>query len=210
MAPRALILTTLIAGLGAGPFPAGETEEAKVLRAAAEVMQRSVEPGSDSIPAEVLAGAACVGVFPASSRAGLAHDDKRRKGALSCRAEDGSMGPPAFFTVTEPRALRRAASDADLVLVIPSREALRPFLEGRFKAGGDKEARTAARAPRGPASVPDAPILSWRHREGDFEEASLESSVIEPDAEANRRFYGKPASPREILIERSVPVPPSS
>jgi lipid-binding SYLF domain-containing protein len=52
-----------------------------------------------------------------------------------------------------------------------------------------------------------AQILSWSRSRGIFLGASLEGTVVKANDKAAGRFYGKPVTASQILVDHSVPVP---
>jgi lipid-binding SYLF domain-containing protein len=54
-----------------------------------------------------------------------------------------------------------------------------------------------------------ADVISFARAKGVYAGISLEGAVIAPDGKANEAFYGKPASPVDILVRRNVESPSS-
>jgi len=204
------LVLTVIASLIAVPAFAGQTE-VKKLQAAEAVVKMSATAPDKGIPKELLERAECVGVFPDVKKGAFIVGGEGGRGVFTCRQSDGTMGAPAFFTMGGPSVgWQFGGEEADLVLLIMNPEGVKHLLQDHFTLGG--EASVAA-GPVGRTAQADtdlqfhAQILSWSRSRGIFLGASLEGTVIKPNNDATKAFYGKPLTAREILVDHKVSVP---
>lgn len=204
-------LALLVAGAIATPLAAGETREARQLRAAEEVIERAVTAPDKGIPTELLQRAECVGVFPEVRKGAFVVGAEFGRGLFTCRREDGTMGPPAFFTIGGASVGWQAGGkEADLILLIMNKDGVKHLLQDKFTLGGEVAA-TAGPVGRTAEAATDAQlqaqIISWSRSRGVFLGASLEGSVVSQNKEAIERVYGKPLTARDLLVDQAARVP---
>jgi len=82
------------------------------------------------------------------------------------------------------------------------------LLSSSFKLGGDMSV-AAGPVGAGAGSNITADVISFARAKGVYAGISLEGAVIAPDNKANDAFYGRPASPVDILVRRNVESPAS-
>lgn len=204
-------LTILAAGLIALPAIAAGKSEVSKMNEAESVFKASVSAPDRGIPKELIGRAECIGVFPGVKKAAFVVGGEWGRGVVTCRQKDGSMGAPALFTIGGGSVGWQAGGEeADLVLLIMNDDGVKHLLEDHFTLGGEAAA-VAGPVGRTAEAATDAQmhaqILSWSRSRGLFAGLSLAGTVIKPDAKAMERFYGKPVSAREALVEQSVSVP---
>jgi lipid-binding SYLF domain-containing protein len=92
-------------------------------------------------------------------------------------------------------------------------DGVKHLLQDKFTLGGEAAA-VAGPVGRTAQAATDlqlhAEILSWSRSRGAFLGASLDGSVIKPDAERTTQFYGRPITAHEILVDHAVSVPKSA
>lgn len=215
MRPRDLILSCAIAALLAGPA-AGDAESrpAKLLPAAEQALQLSVNAPDKGIPRELLERAECVGVFPDVKKGAFVVGGEFGRGLFTCRRADGSMGAPALFTIGGGSVgWQFGGAEADLILLIMNTDGVKHLLQDHFTLGGEASA-VAGPVGRTTQAATDAQlhaqILSWSRSRGVFLGAALKGTVVKQDKEGTEALYGKPVPAREILVEQRVSVPPDA
>lgn len=207
-----LITSIIIAGLVTIPALADEDKDTvKKLNDAEKVIQTAVTAPDKGIPKDLLQKAECVGVFPEVKKGAFVVGAEFGKGVFTCRREDGTMGAPAFFTVAAGSVgYQVGAQETDLVLLIMNKNGVKYLLEDKFTLGGEAAA-AAGPVGRSAEAATDAQlhamILTWSRSRGLFAGASLEGSVIKPDKSRMEKFYSRPISAREVLVDTKVSVP---
>jgi len=205
------ILSILVAGLIAAPAIASEPQEVKKLAEAEEVLKMSVGAPDGGIPQELLGRAECIGVFPGLKKGAFVVGGEFGRGVFTCRQKDGTMGSPAFFNMGGGSVgWQFGGQEADVVLLIMNENGVKHLLKDRFTLGGEAAA-AAGPVGRTAQAATDAQlhaqILSWSRSRGAFLGASVEGTVVKPDKKAIERFYGRPLSAKEILVDHRAPVP---
>src|SRR5882762_6822168 len=77
----------------------GTQDEIKKLQAAEQALRMSVAAPDKGIPKDLLQKAECIGVFPDVKKAAFVIGGEGGRGVFTCRAKDGKMSAPAFFTI---------------------------------------------------------------------------------------------------------------
>jgi lipid-binding SYLF domain-containing protein len=206
--------TLAVAALVAVPAlaRAPETQDARTLRDAEEVVTAAVTAPDQAIPRDLLEKAECVGVFPGITKGAFIVGGEFGRGVLTCREPDGKkMGPPAFFSMGGASlGWQFGGKSADVVLLVMNEDGVKRLLQDRFTLGVEAAAaigpvgRTAEAATDAQLH---AEVLSWSRSRGVFAGFSLEGAVIQPSDDANEAFYGRPVTAREILVAHEVHEP---
>jgi SH3 domain-containing YSC84-like protein 1 len=111
---------------------------------------------------------------------------------------------PAFYNVTQASIGFQAGADVSEVLVlVMSEKGLDALLKPSLRLG--VEASVAAGSASG-GSTANSPsdMVTLARSKGAYAGLSFEGTVIRPDVDANRAFYGTPASAEDILVRGKV------
>jgi SH3 domain-containing YSC84-like protein 1 len=114
---------------------------------------------------------------------------------------------PAFYKLsTGSVGFQAGAQSSEMVILVMSDKALNSLLSNSFKLGGDV---SVAAGPIGAgAGTPiNSDMVSFVRSKGLYGGLNLDGTVISIDEEGNRNFYGRPASPVDILVKGSVTNP---
>ena len=171
----------------------------------------------DSIPQELLDKADCVVVFPSVLKAAFIVGGSYGRGAMSCRQGQDFRGPwgaPSMMALEGGSfGFQIGGQATDFVLLVMNESGARGILASKVKLGADA---SVAAGPVGRDASADtdatlrAEILSYSRARGLFAGVSLEGSTIRPDNGDNRRVYGEKVSARDIVLSKTVAVPPAA
>src|ERR1700704_827666 len=171
----------------------------------------------DSIPQDLLDKADCIVVFPSVLKAAFIVGGSYGRGAMSCRQGEnfrGSWGAPTMMALEGGSfGFQIGGQATDFVLLVMNESGARGILASKVKLGGDA---SVAAGPVGRDASADtdatlrSEILSYSRARGLFAGVSLEGSTIRPDNGDNRRVYGRKIPAREIVLSRTVAVPPAA
>ncbi|MCE9657658.1 MAG: lipid-binding SYLF domain-containing protein [Burkholderiales bacterium] len=149
-----------------------------------------------------LAKAKAVLIFPQILKAGFVLGGSGGSGVLMVRdAKTGGWVGPAFYTMgSASLGFQAGASAAEVVMIINSQKALDSLYSNKVKIGGD------ASAAIGPKGVGTGAALStdfvvYSTVKGAFAGMSVDGSVLDVRQTLNKGYYGKPATPVEILVK---------
>ena len=123
----------------------------------------------------------------------------------------GKWSHPAFYTMGSASfGLQIGAQTSELILMVMTRKGVLPFQNASFKLGVEA---SGAIGPKGASIEGSTPYnlsvdyLSFARTKGAFLGLSIEGAVIGVRNESNWKYYGKPVSPRDIIIKDRVDNP---
>ncbi len=154
--------------------------------------------------------ASCVAVIPSVKKAAFIVGGEYGKGVVSCR--DGrDWSAPSFLMLQKGSiGFQIGGETVDLVLLVMNEHGMKRLLEDKVALGGEA---SIAGGPvgRDVRAMTDAQlkaeILSYSRAQGLFAGVNLTGGVLMPDKDDNRDLYGRPISPRDILVAKTVTAP---
>jgi lipid-binding SYLF domain-containing protein len=193
-----------------------QNKESNRVENAGQVMEQ-IYNAPDKIPQGVLDQADCVVIVPSVLKFVVGSAGSYGPGVMTCRRGVGFYGPwgaPAMVSLDGNSAESQLSGSAtDFVLLIMSPRAADQLLEGKVKLGG------AASSAAGPISSSGSKesdvtvrteILCYSRVRGKFAGISLDGSMLRPDDGANKNLYGRDITAKDIIFNKSVPVPDSA
>ena len=142
-------------------------------------------------------------IIPERNKGGFIFAGSGGVGVLLARDAKGRWSEPVFYRLGSVSVgFQIGGERSEVILFIRSQKGVDSFLASSLKLGG--EASVAAGPVGQGAQAATADILSFSRSKGAFVGASLEGTVVSPSEELNRAFYGKIASPVDILVRNSV------
>ena len=174
-----------------------------------EVINEVMAIPEKGIPTDLLRCCKAIAIFPNVLKGGFIFGATGGKGIICAHdPETGKWSPPAFFTIGGGSwGLQAGIQSIDLILVIMSKRGLDGILTSKVKLGGDigiAAGPVGRRAEAGMDLLLKAEILSYSRSKGLFAGLSLEGATIFSNSDANRAFYGKELSARDILIDKKI------
>jgi len=150
-------------------------------------------------------------IVPSLLKAGFVFGGSGGHGVLIVNdAKKGQWSQPAFYTIGSVSfGLQIGGEDAEVIMMVRTQKAVDALLTTSVKLGGDT---SIAVGPVGAGAKSNvvADIFSFSRSKGAFAGLALDGSVITTRDEWNAAYYGKPASPVDILITHSVSNPGSA
>ena len=149
-------------------------------------------------------------ISPGITRAGFVFGGKGGEAVVLVRDRaSGQWVGPAFYNIGAGSVGFQIGVDvSEVVMLVMTEKAVNALLSSSFKLGGDISV-AAGPVGAGAGSNVMADVISFGRAKGVYAGISLEGAVIAPDANANSAFYGRPASPVDILVRRNVESPAS-
>ena len=149
-------------------------------------------------------------ISPSITRAGFVFGGKGGEAVVLVRDRaSGQWVGPAFYNMGAGSVGFQIGVDvSEVVMLVMTEKAVNGLLSSTFKLGGDVSV-AAGPVGAGAGSNVMADVISFARAKGVYAGISLEGAVIAPDADANNAFYGRPASPVDILVRRNVESPAS-
>jgi lipid-binding SYLF domain-containing protein len=206
LAGTAIALAATFSSLSARADDASDAK-AVVDKATVTVNSFAKDPDYASMPA-LLAKAKAVLVYPQIIEGGFIIAGSGGTGVLLVRDDKtGDFSAPAFYTMGGiSLGLLAGGQAAEVMLLINSQKALESMLSTKVKLGADVAVAVGPKGV-GQGATMNAAIVSYSKAKGAYASMALDGQVIDARDGLNAAFYGKPASPVDILIKKSVSNP---
>lgn len=145
-------------------------------------------------------------ILPKQIKGGWIIGGSGGSGVLLTRGNDNVWSDPAFYTMGSGTiGLQIGGEVSEIILMVNTQKGIDSLLTSSFKLGGDA---SVAAGPVGTgAKAQTADILAFSRAKGAYIGANLEGAVIKIREKYNTEYYGKSASPRQILLEHAVTNP---
>ena len=154
----------------------------------------------------ILEDARGVMIFPQLVKASAILGGEGGSGVLVARRADGGWSDPAFYSVGSPSiGLQLGYQQATVVLFIMDQPTLERALHSSFTLGTKAGATLGYIDENGKTNgnLVSANIYQLVDADGVFAGVSLDGYVIGAREQHNRDYYGRPTTPRQILLEGS-------
>jgi lipid-binding SYLF domain-containing protein len=203
-------LVVLISSIA--PLLYAEHDTEKRMVESANVLTEILNAKDQSIPADLLQKAECVGVIPNLKRAGFIVGAKYGKGVITCRTGSGWSAPSIVKVEGGNIGLQIGAGETDVVMVVMNQKGMQSLMKDKFTVGADA---TAMAGPVGRSTEAKtdakmrAEILSYSRSRGVFAGVTLDGATLRPDTDDNVKLYGAGVTQEQILHGK-VPVPASA
>jgi lipid-binding SYLF domain-containing protein len=150
-------------------------------------------------------------IVPSLLKAGFVFGGSGGSGVLLVKdKKKGQWSQPAFYTIGSVSfGLQIGGEAAEVIMMVRTQKAVDRLLTSSFKLGGDTSISVGP-VGAGAKSNVVADILSFSRSQGAFAGLALDGSVVTVREKRNAAYYGKPASPVDILVTHSVSNPGSA
>jgi lipid-binding SYLF domain-containing protein len=171
------------------------------LVAAARVVRELRGTADAIVPRAVSEAARCVGVVPSLLHAGFIVGARAGRGIATCREGQG-WSRPSFFRITGASAgVQAGLQSVDVVMVMMTRASVTALVSGgkvQLGATTSVAAGPVGREARASSDLTlSAEVLTCSRTGGLFVGLDFSGTVLEPDEESSRAFYGDPRIPVE-------------
>ena len=185
-----------------------QTEQQALVDRATITVQEMLGSGDPNVLKDansMLNRARAVMICPRIFRAGFVFGGQGGDCVLTARDGAGSWSSPAFYTIGSASfGLQIGIQDMQVMMMILTQKGLNAVLDSQFKIGADASVAIAAIgggiAGATTAAV-GADIVSYARTRGLYAGISLEGSLLSSRSEFNQGYYGRPAGPRQIVLE---------
>jgi len=160
-----------------------------------------------SIPAQLLRRARGI-VLLDRTKAGFVFAYQGGGGVAMVRdPKTDRWGPAAFLGAHEASlGFQVGGQQSFFVILLMSHEATRYLTEPTYEFGGEARgtAGNQTTGVSGTVASSDLPVLVFDDRQGLFGGAAIKGGAISPDEEANRAYYERYVTMKDILFEKKV------
>ena len=199
----------LAAACSSLPAHADDASDARAVVDKATVTVNTFAKDRDyaSLPA-LVSKAKGVLVYPQILEGGFIIGGSGGTGVLLVRDEQtGNFSAPAFYTMGGLSiGLLAGGQAAEVMLLINSQKALDSLLSTKVKLGAGVSVAVGPKG-GGQGATASADIVSYSRAKGAYAGMSLDGQVIDVRDSLNAAYYGKPTSPVDILVRKSVSNP---
>jgi lipid-binding SYLF domain-containing protein len=122
------------------------------------------------------------------------------------RSGSGWNGPAFYHIASGSLGLQAGAQASEMVALIMTEKALNSLLSTSFKLGGEVSIAVGP-VGAGTGAPITADMVVYTRSKGLYGGLNLDGTVITVDENRNRAYYGKTATPVEILVTHSVSNP---
>jgi len=144
-------------------------------------------------------------IYPQVLKAGFIFGGSGGTGVLLARdSKTGDWSNPAFYTLGSVSfGLQIGGEAAEVVVLVMSQKGVDALLTSKFKLGGDT---SIALGPVGAGAKADitADFVSFAKSKGLYAGLNLDGSYIDVRDSLNKAYYGKEATPVDIIVKKSV------
>jgi len=186
-----------------------ETDIAKRLDNAANVLTEIMGTPDKAIPGNVLADAKCVMVIPSMIHIAVGFGGRHGKGVATCRTANGWSAPAPVDLTGGSWGLQLGGEAVDLVMLVMNDKGMQHLLTSKFKIGAEA---SGAAGPVGRQASGDtdwkmkSEILSYSRTRGAFAGIDLNGASVKQDKDETAVMYGK-VIPFTALLSGKVPAP---
>ena len=117
---------------------------------------------------------------------------------------DKGWNGPAFYTIgTASAGFQAGIQSSEIIALVMTQKAIDSLMSNAFKAGGDASVAVGP-VGVGTAATPNADIVFYSRSKGVYGGVDISGASIKPSEDYNKAYYGKEASPIDIIVRGSV------
>ena len=111
---------------------------------------------------------------------------------------------PAFYTIgTASAGFQAGVQDSEIIGLVMTQKAIDSLMSKAFKAGGDASVAVGP-VGVGTGGTPNADVVFYSRSKGVYGGLDISGAVIKPSEDYNKVYYGREASPIDIIVRGSV------
>lgn len=115
---------------------------------------------------------------------------------------------PAFYTIASASfGLQIGAQQSEMIMFVMSQKALAALMTNKvqFGANAGLAVATLGSTVAGATTTNGGPdVIVWASSSGAYAGISLDGTLVQPQADANKAYYGRSLTPRQIVIEHEA------
>lgn len=202
--PVAAVAAAAAAGLSSFPARADDGPQATVDHALGTLqdLRRDKEFGNSL---HLISRARAIMIAPQIFKAGFFFGGEGGRAVLMARTANGGWSDPAFYTVASGSfGLQIGAQESEMIMFIMSERALNALMSNKFDIGANAgiAVATLGSTVEGATTSNVGPdIVVWASSSGAYAGISLNGTLVEPQTDADRKYYGRAYTSRQIVLE---------
>ena len=199
---RAMILgASMLAGVAIAPQAMAASDAQQVVDRARITIEDLRKDKAFGNARDLMKRARAVLIIPRLYKGGFFVGGEGGTGVLLTRGTAGWSQPAFYYLGSASFGLQIGLEQAEMVMFIMTQKALDALYEDQFKVGanaGITVVTLGSNVEGATTSNIGADIVTWASSSGAYAGISLNGSVIKPDNDDNKAFYGKAGTPRAI------------
>jgi lipid-binding SYLF domain-containing protein len=198
-----LPILLLFAGLLAAPAANAQSEQQEVIDGAQKTLAALHHDKAFGSARKLLPRARAIMIVPKLLKGGFIVGGEGGDGVLMVRKPDGSWSAPAFYAIGSASfGLQAGLEQSEMVLLVMTQKGVNGLLKDQFKIGAQAGISVATlgsgvEGAIGGITPPD--IVVWSSSSGLYGGLTINGSVIRPQPEDDKAFYGRALRTRDIL-----------
>lgn len=198
-----LPVLTLLAGLLAAPVTYAQSDQQAVIDGAQKTLSDLHHDKAFGSARKLLPRARAIMIVPKLLKGGFIVGGEGGGGVLMVRKQDGSWSAPAFYAIGSASfGLQAGLEQSQMVLLVMTQKGVDGLLKDQFKIGAQAGISVATlgsgvEGAIGGITPPD--IVVWSSSSGLYGGLTINGSVIRPQPEEDKAFYGRALKTRDIL-----------
>lgn len=206
----AMLGVSLLAGTAAAPSHAASNDEQAVVDHAIGTLRDLRGDKEFGNARTLLHRARAVLIAPRIFKAGFFVGGEGGQAVLMARGPNG-WSNPAFYTVASASfGLQIGAQESEMIMLVMTDRALQALMRDNFKIGANAGlaiATLGSTAEAATTSHVGADIVVWASASGVYAGISLDGTLVQPQRESDRNFYGRAVTSNDIMLRRNVQNP---
>jgi len=144
-------------------------------------------------------------IYPQVLKAGFILGGSGGTGVLLAKdSKTGEWSNPAFYTLGSVSfGLQIGGEAAEVVVLVMSQKGVDALLTSKFKLGGDTSIALGPVGAGAKANI-TADFISFAKSKGLYAGLNLDGSYLDVREKLNKAYYGKEATPVDIIVKKSV------
>ena len=144
-------------------------------------------------------------IYPQVLKAGFILGGSGGTGVLLAKdSKTGEWSDPAFYTLgSVSYGLQIGGEAAEVVVLVMSQKGVDALLTSKFKLGGDTSIALGPVGAGAKANI-TADFISFAKSKGLYAGLNLDGSYLDIRDSLNKAYYGKEATPVDIIVKKSV------
>jgi lipid-binding SYLF domain-containing protein len=184
------------------PAEAAQNDQALIDRATATLEDLNHDQSFGN-SGELIRTAKAVMVVPQLIKGGFIFGAEGGNGVMMTHMPDGWSNPAFYGIGAGSFGLQVGLQAAELVMFVMTSRGLDAWMRNEVKLGVDAGITVLVVGSAAEAATTNGKVdvVAWARSKGAYIGISLSGSVIKPDKKANARYYGKPLSAHEIMMD---------
>jgi SH3 domain-containing YSC84-like protein 1 len=207
-----LCRTALLSPLLLSPLAAyaAESDQQVVIDRAYQTMVDLKRDKAFGSARQSLRQARAVLIVPRLFKGGFIVGGEGGTGVLLARTPNGAWSDPAFYAIGSASfGLQAGLEQSEMVMLVMTEKGLNALLRDQFKVGAQAgiAIATLGSGVEGAANSGGADIVVWSSSSGAYAGVALNGSIIRPQHDDDRAYYGRAVATRDVLAGHAGPAP---